>query len=95
MADIIDELTGLDDAALSKRLGFDTKLETVKTALAEAAATEGKVRKQVATRLTEAFTPSTYVFEDIGYTIKRAKQEASGKTTPANLVAGCGCDVAD
>lgn len=89
MPDIIDELNGLDDKALGEKLGFDVKIQNVRASLAEAAATSGDVRKKVVARLSEAFVPSTYVFEDIGYTIKQAQQKAKTGASPSEVISCC------
>lgn len=88
MADLIDELTALDDKALAVKLGFDDKVKAFRGDLARAAKLEGDGRKKVVNHLTRMFTPQSYAIEDLGYTLDRA--EKKGKTTPAEM-AGCCC----
>lgn len=94
MADIIDQLLALDDAALGSKFGFTQKLEAAKEDLKEAATLKGESRAMVVERINSMLTPNIYP-DDIGYAVKRAKaKEASkGKTTPTSLAADCGCEV--
>jgi len=92
MADIIDELVGLDDAALAKKLGFEDKVKQFKLDLARAAKLKDKGRAQIAARLTRMFTPDTYLVGDMSYELDRAEKKDQGKTTPSEI-ASCCCDV--
>jgi hypothetical protein len=87
MADLIDELSGLDDAALAQKLVFDDKVKSFKDDLAKAAKLTGDARAKVVKHLDRMFTPDTWEIQDLGHTVKRA--EKSG-TTPSDI-AGCCC----
>lgn len=76
MADIIDELTGMDDAALGAKLGFDKKLADAKEHLGELAALTGEARKIAADRVEHMFTPNIYP-DEWGWIARDAKREAS------------------
>lgn len=89
MADLIEELSGLDDNALSAKLGMADKLKEFKSNLARASKLEGKARAKVVAHLTRTFTPHTYEIEDLSWQIDRA--EGKDKCGPAQLVADCGC----
>lgn len=89
MADLINELAGMDDAALGKKLGFSDKVAAFKLDLERADKLQGDGRKKVLSALARMFSPQSYAIEDLNYTIARAEKPA--KTTPAGLVQACGC----
>lgn len=60
MPDIIDELKGLDDAALTAKLGFTRKLAEAREGLDKMAALEGKAREEAASRVQRMFEPNVY-----------------------------------
>lgn len=87
--DLIDDLAGMSDADLAKKLGFEDKVKQFKADIAKAAPLSGEPRKKVLAALTRAFTPDTWVVSDIGHTIERATKPE--KMCPAKLVSDCGC----
>jgi hypothetical protein len=89
MADIIDELLGMDDAALSKKIGFADKLQVFKNDIGRASKLSGDARTKVVDHLKRTFAPSSYAIEDIGYTVDRAEKKADGKTTPEDITNCC------
>jgi hypothetical protein len=95
--DIIKNLIGLDDAALSKKLGFADKVAAFKIDLSRADSLTGDARKSVQADLTRMFTPSDYTVSDLGYKVDRAERMAKcdkDKTTPASVLDGA-CDCAE
>jgi hypothetical protein len=92
MADLIDELLGMDDAALATKLGFNDRVKQFKADLTRASKLQGDGRKKVATTLSKMFTPQSYAVEDLGWQIDSAERKANGKTSPAEI-AGCCCDM--
>lgn len=91
MADIIDELLGMDDAALTAKLGFADRVKSFKMDLERASKLTGDGRTDVASSLTKMFVPSTYAADDLGWKVDRAEKKAKGKLTPTDLVNECGC----
>lgn len=89
MPDLIDELLGMDDAALGKKLGFDDKVKQFKVDLTRAAKLKDDGRKQIVGRLTRMFTPDTYMVGDMSYELERAEKKEQGKTTPESIVNCC------
>lgn len=90
MADIIEELSGMDDAALAVKLGFSDKVKSFREDLARAAKLQGKPRAKIEDHLTRMFTPDTYRIDDMKWQLERAEQKAAGKTTPCEIVETCG-----
>lgn len=90
MADIISELAGLDDGALSTKIGFTAKLKTIKDNLAKADALTGEPRKKIVKDLERGLAPSTYVFEDLEWQIKHAQQKEKTGCSPADVIS-CAC----
>jgi hypothetical protein len=93
MADMIDEMLGLGDDELGKKLGLDTELKTFKDNLTRASKLEGDARKKVLRTLVNIFTPQSYAISDLGYSIDRAEAKAKGKTTPEEITSCCCGDV--
>lgn len=60
MADIIDELKGLDDNALLAKLGLSAQLDEAKKGIAAAAALEGDARTIAANRVAKMFEPHVW-----------------------------------
>ena len=94
MADDIKSLLALDDAALTAKLGLDTRLASFKEELAEADKMEGKAREHVESRLKEMFSPKVYI-DDLKYAVESAERMGKKSSGPCDLVEACGCDVAD
>ena len=86
MADIIDELSGMDDAALAKRMGFDDKLADAKTHIAELSKLTGEARTIAADRLKHQFEPRVYP-DEWGWIARDAQREAARKNmTPKDVI---------
>lgn len=88
---MISELVGMDDAALTDKLGFADQVSAFKANMVRADKLTGPARKKVLNHLANTFAPSSYAVSDIGYTIDRAEAKATGKTTPASIVADACC----
>jgi hypothetical protein len=92
VADLIDELSGMDDAALANKLGFADKVKAFRDDLARAGKLAGDPRKKVLDTLDRMFRPSIYP-DELHYTVESAERKAAGKTTPSEIVSCCGdCD---
>lgn len=92
MPDIIDELKGLDDAALLKKFGFADKISKFKADLEEAAKLPEKGREHIARNLEKAFQPSSYIVEDVGWQVEREQRKAAKLEAEAtDFVNECGC----
>lgn len=91
MADLIDELAGMDDAALGAKLGFNDKVSNFRADLKRAQALSGKPREKVESHLKSMFTPHVYT-EDLKWRVDDAERLAKGKTSPCSIVQEAGCD---
>ena len=60
MADIIDTLAAMDDAALSAKLGYDAKLADFRKVITDAAALRGDARAKIAATINQQLTPNIY-----------------------------------
>lgn len=87
MADAIDTLKAMDDAALMKKMGLTSQLEEFKTALDEASKLTGKARKYVLDDLERQLEPRIYG-DSLKWRVEEAKKRASGKTTPCGVCEG-------
>lgn len=97
MSDTIKELMALDDAALSKKLGFADRVAAFRKDLERANALSGTARANIENDLRKMFAPQTYAIEDLGWKVSREEKKANApcKTTPASVIEDCGCaDVA-
>jgi len=63
MADLIDTLSAMDDAALSAKIGLDSQLKEAREGLAAMAKLEGKARTEAVDRLEKMFAPHVYPSE--------------------------------
>lgn len=81
MADIIDELMGLDDDALVKRIGVDKQIANFRKQLTEMAGFDGKWREEAAERLDRVVNPTPHVQEInwINDDIQREQRQAAAK----------------
>jgi hypothetical protein len=75
MADIIDTLNGMDDAALSAKFGFDRKLADIRKQLAEADGLSGDARKSAAEKIDRAVNPTPDEYQ-IRWAVDDAKRDA-------------------
>ena len=78
MADIIDQLSGMDDAALSAKLGLDQKIADARRHLGELAALSGEARKIAADRIQHQFTPNVWT-DEWGHIARDAQRQADAK----------------
>jgi hypothetical protein len=90
MADIIDTLAGMDDAALSAKLGFDKKLDKAKSDLADMAKLDGDARKLAVERVTNLLNPTIYT-DELGWIVESAQRKAC-KQTAAEAMCDCSPD---
>lgn len=90
MADIITELKGLDDAALSTRLGYDKKLSEFKSDIELADGLKGDARKNVADKIDRMLSPNIYP-EEIKWAVQREQRKEAKATTPDSVLSDCGC----
>lgn len=90
MADIINELLGMDDEALGEKLGFDDKVKQFKTDLASADALTGKARDKIVRSLQDMFTPRTYAMDDLKWQLEQANQKTKTGCCPQEVVS-CAC----
>lgn len=63
MADLIDTLSGMDDAALGAKIGLTAQLKEAREGLASMAKLEGKARTEAVDRLEKMFAPHVYPSE--------------------------------
>jgi hypothetical protein len=92
--DLIQELVAMNEAQLIEKLGFDDQVDNFQKNMKRADKLTGAARQKVLNQLSSMFTPDNFRIADIGYTIDRAEEKASGKTTPSSILAGC-CDCGD
>lgn len=85
MPDIIDELSGMDDAALSKKLGYTDKVADFRKDLKEAEGLDDASRKIAADNIKRMFEPNIYP-DEVKWKIKDAKRQT------AKTNAECMCD---
>ncbi len=91
MADTIETLKGLDDAALRAKLGQDKALDKFKTDLARIdKITDAKARKYAEGRLTDLLNPTIYAGE-IGYIADSAERKAKKEDCGDVLEGVCDC----
>lgn len=92
MTDIISQLKGMDDATLSKKIGFADKLANFRADLERADKLSGDSRTKVAEAINKAFTPSSYIIEDLGWQVDRAEKSTKKDSCAAtDFVNECGC----
>lgn len=92
MADIIDELSGMDDAALGAKLGFQDKVKAFRDDLARAQKLSGKPRDKLVKSVESMFVPNVYP-DELRWKIEDAECSAKNSTTPASVLKGaCDCD---
>lgn len=92
MADIITQLKAMDDASLMKKIGFADKLQKFRTDLDRADKLTGDARNGVIAEINKAFTPSSYVIEDLGWRVDSAERKAAKLAKGASdFVNECGC----
>lgn len=78
----IKELAAMDDAALSKAIGYDKKLADARKSLDEMDKLEGKAREYAEDRVAKMFEPHVYpedfnwIVEDAKRSTKTGKEEA-------------------
>lgn len=93
MADIIDTLAGMDDAALMAKLGFDKKLDKAKGDLADMAKLDGDARANAVKRVNDLLNPSIYS-DELGWIVQDAKRSAN-KQSCAEAMCDCAPDSLD
>lgn len=86
MPDIIDELAGMDDAALGKKLGYTDKIADFRKDLKEAEGLDDKTRKIAADNIKRMFEPNIYP-DEVKWKIKDAVRQTKPKTN-----ADCMCE---
>lgn len=91
MADIINELSGLDDASLGAKLGFNDKVKAFRDDLARADKLSGDARKSVVKAIDQMFKPNIYP-DELRWKVESAERKEKCKTTPASVVTDAGCD---
>lgn len=87
MADIIDDLLGMDDAALMTKLGLNAQLKEARDGLTEMANLTGDARKEAADRVNRMFQPHVYPSE-MKWIAKDARRAANKKDAVAAM---CDC----
>lgn len=88
MADLITELSAMDDAALAAKLGFSDKVKAFRDDLARADKLTGDPRTSVEKALNQMFTPNVYP-DELRWKVESAERKAAGKTTPSEIVGCC------
>lgn len=91
MADIIDTLAGLDDAALMNKIGLNKQLTDARKGIAEMQALTGDARKEAVERTERMFQPHVYPTE-FKYIAQDAERHAKMKACKNDKVAAmCDC----
>lgn len=91
MADIIDELAGMSDEDLAKKIGLDQKLADAKKHLGELAALSGEARTIAADRIAHQLAPNVwtdewgYIARDAQREVKRSAMDEMMDDSPASM----------
>lgn len=88
MTDIIDTLSGMDDAALAAKFGFDKKLDKAKADIAELSKLSGDARTAAAKRVDNVLNPTVYA-DELGWIASDAKRKAVCNQTAAEAMCDC------
>lgn len=74
----IEDLKGLDDAALLDLLGFNAKVQTFKNDLADLDTLTGEKRKEAEERITKLLNPSIYS-DELGWIYDDLKPKTTSR----------------